>query len=194
MRNGLPVGKTSRLNLSLLGTWRPSACWHLAPPGCAVAGRWHHRPARPESRRTHACRYTSVLPAEAQEISLEEAHKHPGWRHGAVLECIMSEIHGGRGDRITAGAQQQLLPPRPQAAGSGSQRLHVQILAQPAAALLACQPCCRPAAHRPPARPPAEICCPTAAGAPASGRRRGAHDGICQGRRQGIGCDGRACH
>lgn len=89
--------------------------------------------------------YTSILPKEAEEISLEEARRHPGWRHGAVLECIMSEarwaccgarcaccawhrkpgstaaagreraaclcaqVHGARGDRVTAGPRRCLL-------------------------------------------------------------------------------------
>lgn len=30
------------------------------------------------------------------------------FHHGAVLECIMSEVHGARGDRITAGAGREL--------------------------------------------------------------------------------------
>jgi hypothetical protein len=101
----------------------------------------------------YVCRYTSVLPAEAQEISLEQAHKHPGWRHGAVLECIMSEIHGGRGDRITAGAQQQPLLLCQQAAGSRQQAAGRHLCRQlqrcspasPAARRLpACMPSCLP--------------------------------------------------
>ncbi len=48
------------------------------------------------------CRYTSILPPESEEVTLKEA-KEKYFHHGAVLECIMSETHGARGDRLTAG-------------------------------------------------------------------------------------------
>jgi arginine decarboxylase len=46
-------------------------------------------------------KYTSVIPPEAEAVSVEEAK--PFLRHGAVLESIMSVMHGVKGDRITAG-------------------------------------------------------------------------------------------
>ena len=45
--------------------------------------------------------YTSMLPPEAKKLSFKEASK--SFHHGAVLECILSEVFGSRGDRITAG-------------------------------------------------------------------------------------------
>ncbi|KAL4425494.1 hypothetical protein ABPG75_009510 [Micractinium tetrahymenae] len=53
--------------------------------------------------------YTSILPPEAEEVSMDEAKKMPGWHHGAVLECIMSEVQGARGDRITAGVGRMMV-------------------------------------------------------------------------------------
>ena len=46
-------------------------------------------------------KYTSVIPPEAEPISMEEAI--PFLRHGAVQESIMALMHGVKGDRITAG-------------------------------------------------------------------------------------------
>ena len=45
--------------------------------------------------------YTSVLPPESYEISLEEAKKH--FHHGAVLESIMAKAGGVKGDTAVAG-------------------------------------------------------------------------------------------
>jgi pyruvoyl-dependent arginine decarboxylase (PvlArgDC) len=45
--------------------------------------------------------YTSVLPPEAQEISLEEAKKY--FHHGAVIEVIMSSQNGVKGDTLVTG-------------------------------------------------------------------------------------------
>ena len=45
--------------------------------------------------------YTSVLPPEAQEISLEEAKKY--FHHGAVIEVIMSSQNGLKGDTLVTG-------------------------------------------------------------------------------------------
>lgn len=46
-------------------------------------------------------KYTSVIPPEAESVTLEEAK--PFLRHGAVMESIMSTMNGVKGDRITAG-------------------------------------------------------------------------------------------
>ncbi|GAB4815612.1 hypothetical protein N2152v2_008068 [Parachlorella kessleri] len=54
--------------------------------------------------------YTSILPPEAEEITFEEAQKY--FHHGAVLECILAEIHGGRGDRVTAGVGRMMVRDR----------------------------------------------------------------------------------
>ncbi|PSC76952.1 pyruvoyl-dependent arginine decarboxylase [Micractinium conductrix] len=51
--------------------------------------------------------YTSILPREAEEISFTKAQRY--FHHGAVLECILSEQHGGRGDRITAGVGRMMV-------------------------------------------------------------------------------------
>lgn len=45
--------------------------------------------------------YTSVMPPESHEIARNEAQSH--YSHGAVLEVIMSVIHGVEGDRLSAG-------------------------------------------------------------------------------------------
>jgi arginine decarboxylase len=45
--------------------------------------------------------YTSVIPAEAREITYEEARRT--FHHGAVLETIMAAMNGSKGDRISAG-------------------------------------------------------------------------------------------
>ena len=45
--------------------------------------------------------YTSVLPPEAYEISLQEARKY--FHHGAVLESIMAKAGGVKGDTVAAG-------------------------------------------------------------------------------------------
>jgi len=45
--------------------------------------------------------YTSVMPPESHEIAINEAQEH--YSHGAVLEVIMSVIHGVEGDRLSAG-------------------------------------------------------------------------------------------
>jgi len=44
--------------------------------------------------------YSSVIPPEAETVTLEEAK--PFW-HGAVMESIMARMQGVKGDRITAG-------------------------------------------------------------------------------------------
>ncbi|PRW57859.1 steroid-binding 3 [Chlorella sorokiniana] len=79
--------------------------------GCSLAERDSLRDwqARLYSKYPIVGEYTSILPAESEEISMKEAKKHPGWRHGAVLECIMSEVHGARGDRITAGVGRMMV-------------------------------------------------------------------------------------
>lgn len=46
-------------------------------------------------------KYTSVIPPESESITELEAK--PLLRHGAVMESIMSVMHGVKGDRITAG-------------------------------------------------------------------------------------------
>jgi len=46
--------------------------------------------------------YTSVLPPEAEEISVEEA-MDKYFHHGAALETIMASINGHQGDRLCAG-------------------------------------------------------------------------------------------
>ena len=45
--------------------------------------------------------YTSVLPPEADEISIEEAK--PFYHHGAVMEVIMATVNGIKGDTLTTG-------------------------------------------------------------------------------------------
>ena len=45
--------------------------------------------------------YTSVLPPEAKEIPIEEAQRF--FHHGAVLEVIMANINGHKGDHLCAG-------------------------------------------------------------------------------------------
>ena len=45
--------------------------------------------------------YTSVLPPEAEEISLQEAEKY--FHHGAVIEVIMAAQNGVKGDTLTTG-------------------------------------------------------------------------------------------
>jgi len=45
--------------------------------------------------------YTSVLPPEAEEISLEEAKKY--FHHGAAIEVIMAQQNGVKGDTLTTG-------------------------------------------------------------------------------------------
>ena len=45
--------------------------------------------------------YTSVLPPESQEISLQEAGKY--FHHGAVVEVIMASQNGDRGDTLVTG-------------------------------------------------------------------------------------------
>ncbi|WEG12192.1 pyruvoyl-dependent arginine decarboxylase [Pullulanibacillus sp. KACC 23026] len=46
-------------------------------------------------------RYTSIVPPDATEISIEQAKTlyHPG----AVMECIISQMNGYEGDRLCAG-------------------------------------------------------------------------------------------
>eukprot|EP00887_Chlorella_sp_A99_P006888 scaffold2.g6888.t1 len=58
------------------------------------------------------------MPPEAQEISFEEAQRY--FHHGAVLECIMAEMFGGRGDRVTAGVGHMGVVDRRLAAGKGA--------------------------------------------------------------------------
>jgi len=46
-------------------------------------------------------KYTSVMPPEAEEITLEEAQEY--FHHGAVLETIMAQMNGEQGQHICAG-------------------------------------------------------------------------------------------
>ncbi|GAB4820002.1 hypothetical protein N2152v2_007048 [Parachlorella kessleri] len=64
-------------------------------------------------------RYTSILPPESEEVTLKEA-KEKYFHHGAVLECIMSETHGARGDRLTAGVGRMMVYKRGN--GSGNEK------------------------------------------------------------------------
>ncbi len=45
--------------------------------------------------------YTSVLPPESREVSLQEAEKY--FHHGAVVEVIMADQNGVQGDTLTTG-------------------------------------------------------------------------------------------
>ncbi|KAL4452666.1 hypothetical protein ABPG75_008328 [Micractinium tetrahymenae] len=54
--------------------------------------------------------YTSILPWEAEEIPFEEAQKY--FHHGSALECILAEMHGGKGDRVTAGVGRMMVGDR----------------------------------------------------------------------------------
>lgn len=45
--------------------------------------------------------YTSVLPPESSEIPLDEAKKY--FHHGAVVEVIMADQNGVKGDTLTTG-------------------------------------------------------------------------------------------
>jgi len=47
--------------------------------------------------------YTSVLPPESEEISIEEAKREALFHHGAVLETIKAQIDGVQGDHLCAG-------------------------------------------------------------------------------------------
>jgi len=48
-------------------------------------------------------KYTSVLPPESIQITLDEAIQRGLVHHGAVLECIMAQVNGDQGDHICAG-------------------------------------------------------------------------------------------
>lgn len=48
-------------------------------------------------------KYTSVLPPEAQEITMEEAYKDGLFHHGMVLETIMAQVNGNKGQHLCAG-------------------------------------------------------------------------------------------
>lgn len=48
-------------------------------------------------------KYTSVLPPEAEEISMKEAKARHLFHHGMVLECIMAQVNGQEGQHICAG-------------------------------------------------------------------------------------------
>jgi arginine decarboxylase len=45
--------------------------------------------------------YTSVLPPESEEISMEEAQKF--FHHGAVIEVIMASVNGNKGETLCTG-------------------------------------------------------------------------------------------
>lgn len=45
--------------------------------------------------------YTSVLPPESKEIPIEEAQKY--FRHGAVMETIMAQVKGVKGNTLCTG-------------------------------------------------------------------------------------------
>lgn len=47
--------------------------------------------------------YTSVLPHDAVEISLDDAVAQGYLHHGMVLECIKAQINGNQGEHICAG-------------------------------------------------------------------------------------------
>lgn len=49
---------------------------------------------------TNVIQYTSVMPTEAKEISLEEGLKRIQW--GEVMECIKAQSDGKRGEHISA--------------------------------------------------------------------------------------------
>lgn len=46
-------------------------------------------------------KYTSVLPPESREITLNEAREH--FHHGAAIETIMSDLNGEKGDTLCTG-------------------------------------------------------------------------------------------
>lgn len=48
-------------------------------------------------------KYTSVIPPEAKQITLEEAKHQRLFQHGMVLECIMAQVNGNKHDAICAG-------------------------------------------------------------------------------------------
>jgi len=48
-------------------------------------------------------KYTSVIPPEAKEITMEEAKQQRLFQHGMVLECIMAQVNGGEDEHICAG-------------------------------------------------------------------------------------------
>lgn len=48
-------------------------------------------------------KYTSVIPPEAKEITLEQAELKRLLHHGMVLECIMAQQNGNQGEHICAG-------------------------------------------------------------------------------------------
>lgn len=58
-----------------------------------------------------------MLPPEAKKLRFEDAAK--SFHHGAVLECILSEVYGSRGDRITAGVGIVMVHAKAEAEGSG---------------------------------------------------------------------------
>lgn len=47
--------------------------------------------------------YTSVLPPEAVEISMDDAIAQGYFHHGMVLECIKAQVNGDQGQHICAG-------------------------------------------------------------------------------------------
>ena len=49
-------------------------------------------------------KYTSVIPPEAHQISLEEARDEGLLHHGMVLECIMAQVNGSQGQHLCAGS------------------------------------------------------------------------------------------
>ena len=48
-------------------------------------------------------KYTSVIPPQAKQISMEEAKKQNLFHHGMVLESIMAQVNGTHGEHLCAG-------------------------------------------------------------------------------------------
>lgn len=48
-------------------------------------------------------KYTSVLPKEAEQITLQDAQEQGLMHHGMVLECIMAQQNGEEGQHLCAG-------------------------------------------------------------------------------------------
>lgn len=54
-------------------------------------------------------KYTSVIPPEAEEITLADAVAEGLTHHGMVLECIMAQMNGVQGDHICAGVGRMMV-------------------------------------------------------------------------------------
>jgi len=48
-------------------------------------------------------KYTSVIPKEAEQITLQDAQEQGLMHHGMVLECIMAQMNGEEGQHLCAG-------------------------------------------------------------------------------------------